>query len=774
MLYRERSLGLIVALWSFAALLIAQPQRTWADTSPERDSSLEQLPSEGRTAFQRGDFEHAVLYWREIVQQSEQNDNPAHLSDALVDLALAYQALGQYHDALESLERARSAAQQAQDPMRTAAALQHIGNIYVTTGPVEKAMPTLMEALDLARQAQQPDLSAAIQNDLGNFFTTQRRYDEALAAYQESTTLAQGTGNLPLAVRAQTNAATASVQQGQYEKARSFLDQAAAALPQVSPSHDTVYGWITLSTLYRTLGQHLPDMRSTGEHRAFEALSTAATRAETLGDRLAASHAWGLLGTLYEDARRYPEALELTERAVFAAQQVHAPESLYRWQWQAGRILKAVERKDEAIAAYRGAVASLQAIRQELSVQYGSIQTSFRTAIGPVYFELVDLLLQRATGLSREQEQAYLGEARETVELLRAAELRDYFHDECVDAARSRVVRLDVVAQSAVVVYPILLPDRTELLVSLPGRLKRVVVPVRADDLAKEVRAFRHTLEKRITKEYLSYAQRLYDWLIRPLEADLTAVSATTLVFVPDGPLRTIPMAALHDGSHFLIEKYALAVTPGLDLTDPRPLQREEMHVFAAGLTESVQGFAPLPYVSTELQALQELYGSRPLLNQGFQTAVMEKELQEKPFSIVHIASHGQFAGDVDKSFLLTFDDKLTIDRLGQVIGSFRYHQQPLELLTLSACETAAGDDRAALGLAGVAIKAGARSALATLWAVNDEAASVLVTEFYRQLKNAGVSRAAALQQAQQKLLSLSRYRHPAYWSPFLLLNNWL
>jgi CHAT domain-containing protein len=152
----------------------------------------------------------------------------------------------------------------------------------------------------------------------------------------------------------------------------------------------------------------------------------------------------------------------------------------------------------------------------------------------------------------------------------------------------------------------------------------------------------------------------------------------------------------------------------------------------------------------------------------------MEQELQEKPFSIVHIASHGQFDSDVTKTFVLTFDDKLTMDRLEQMVGRLRFREDALELLTLSACQTAAGDDRAALGLAGVAIKAGARSALATLWFIDDQASAELVTEFYRQLQNPALSRAKALQQAQLKLLSNSRYEHPTYWAPFLLLNNWL
>ncbi|MGH7410607.1 MAG: CHAT domain-containing protein, partial [Candidatus Methylomirabilis sp.] len=420
-------------------------------------------------------------------------------------------------------------------------------------------------------------------------------------------------------------------------------------------------------------------------------------------------------------------------------------------------------------------VYTLQSIRPELSAGYGGPQTSFRESVGPVYFELVDLLLQRAASLqNRDQVGPYLVEAREAVELFKAAELRDYFRDDCVDTALSKITRLDVVSQTAVVVYPILLPDRTELLVSLPTGLKRFSVPVGVDTLTQEVREFRRTLEKRTTRQYLPHAQRLYDWLIRPLEADLESLRLETLVFVPDGALRTIPMAALHDGKQFLVSKYALGITPGLNLTDPRPINRERTKVLAVGVTEPVQGFPPLPNVSAELQALRSLFGSTTLVDREFLVANLEKKLKDEQFTIVHIASHAEFGGDVKNTFLLTFDDKLTMDRLDQFVGLFKFRDDPLELLTLSACETAAGDDRAALGLAGVAIKAGARSAMATLWQVNDEASAGLVADFYRGLQDPSLSRAVALQRAQVKMLSDPRYDHPGFWSPFLMINNWL
>ena len=104
-------------------------------------------------------------------------------------------------------------------------------------------------------------------------------------------------------------------------------------------------------------------------------------------------------------------------------------------------------------------------------------------------------------------------------------------------------------------------------------------------------------------------------------------------------------------------------------------------------------------------------------------------------------------------------------------LGKYRNHQ--VDLLTLSACQTALGNERAALGLAGVAVKAGVRSAVATLWNVDDEATSLAIRELYRQLRKDGMSKAKALQNAQKMLLSQRKYWHPLYWAPFLLIGNW-
>jgi len=233
-------------------------------------------------------------------------------------------------------------------------------------------------------------------------------------------------------------------------------------------------------------------------------------------------------------------------------------------------------------------------------------------------------------------------------------------------------------------------------------------------------------------------------------------------------------MSALHDGEGFLVSRYAVAVTPGLSLVDPKPLDPERARLLLVGLSEPTRGFPGIPNAARELAAIHELYGGQVLLDEAFETERFERELVAEQPSVVHVASHARFTGDPATSFLLTHDDQLTMEELSQVVAPTQFQAQPLELLTLSACETAAGDERAALGLAGVAIRAGARSALGSLWRIQDVATYELVVGFYEELKDPKVSKAEALRRAQLRLLEGRRFAHPFYWSPFLLISNWL
>ncbi|CUS37113.1 conserved exported hypothetical protein [Candidatus Nitrospira nitrosa] len=759
-------------LFLMAIPLLTATQSESHEVSSPAGSSMK----EGAREFERGAFGTALSHWKRAAELYKSSGNTPAQVEALILSSQASLGLGQSKQALQSLELALGLAQKSGDPLVEAPILGHLGRTYLTMRQLPQASEFLLQAAALGRKQNSSPLLAATLNDLGILLVLQQQDQNALDTFQESVTHAQSVGLPLLAATARTNAARAWLRLKQATNSRLTLDAALEQLQEVTPpSRQTALGLIGVAVTYQRLLPHLPKEHDALLLRTAGALQESSTIAERLGDKRTLSYALGYLGQLYETSFRLDEALQLTRRAVFAAQSVDAPESLYRWQWQLGRQLATIGQLDQAIASYRQATLTLQPIRAELTQASSDGVVGEQDTVKPLFFELADLLLQRAS-LTDDitAVDVDLRAARDAIEAYKTAELRDYFKDECVDAVRSRLTTFDRISADTAVVYPIMFNSRLELLMSLPSGLKRISVPVSADQLTQEIRAFRRLVEKRTTREYLPHAQQLYDWLIRPLETDLSQLNISTLVIVPDSALRTIPLAALHDGTSFLVSKFALAMTPGLTLTDPRPLNRDKLRFLTAGLTTAVQGFPALPYVANEVESIQQLYKSDQLLNNAFQTSRLERELREGKYGGLHIATHGKFSTDVNDSYLLTFDGKLTMQTLDQLIGLFRFRQEPLELLTLSACQTGIGDDRAALGLAGVALKAGARSALATLWFINDEASATLISEFYRQLRDPALSKAVALQRAQQKLLDDRIYGHPAYWSPFLLMNNWL
>ncbi|NEQ27027.1 MAG: CHAT domain-containing protein, partial [Microcoleus sp. SIO2G3] len=264
------------------------------------------------------------------------------------------------------------------------------------------------------------------------------------------------------------------------------------------------------------------------------------------------------------------------------------------------------------------------------------------------------------------------------------------------------------------------------------------------------------------------------DWLIRPAEAALANRSIETLVFVLDGALRNIPMAALYDGQHYLVERYSIALAPGLQLLDPKPLQGR-LRALVAGLSAARENFPPLSFVQTEVDRIQADIRSDVLFNESFTRANLRDRLRRDPVAIVHIATHGQFSSNADDTFILAWDSPIRVNELSQLLETRSLeNRNSLELLVLSACRTAVGDRRATLGLAGVAVRAGARSTIASLWSLDDDSGAVLMSEFYKELAQNPASKAEALRRAQQTLLANPQYAAPRFWAPYVLLGNWL
>ncbi len=736
------------------------------------------LVEQGQRAFETGAFGDAAADWQKALELFRNQGNTNAEIQTSVSLAGVYQAIGQHQSAVQILEQALAQAKQAKDRSMITLAGWKLGAALLMTQEPERASLLLDEALDAAMTNRDFLLAAAIQNDLGNSLASEQKYPEALNAYEESFISSQQNSNVCLAAQALCNAAATAARAGDYEKADDFNTRALQWTEQLDTSHTKAFLLLTAGQTDRQIKLTNAATEKRLMLRAYKSFEQALQIADQLGDLSIKTYALGYLAQLYEQDGQDETALTLTRRAAFAAQQAQMPEALYRWEWQSGRLLKKQGQTELALAEYRRAVQTLQPIRNDLTAGYGNspVRLSFRESVGPLFNELADMLLTQAKSTSdSEQQQKLLLEARDTVENLKTVELEDYLCDECVDALRDRTRVIEAVDKHSAVIYFIPLPTRTEMLVGLSSGLKLFTVDVGATKLDSEVRDFRHNLETRTTYGYLTQAQQFYDWFIRPIRGLLKENQINTLVFVPDGSLRTIPFAALHDGDKFLIQDLAVAVVPGLSLVEPKAIERGKVHLLLNGISEPVQGFAPLNFVTNELDSIDQLASSETLLNEQFTSEELDSKLRDEQFSIVHIASHGQFNRDVHKTFVLTYDNKLTLDGLEAAIRPSQYRGRPVDILVLSACQTAAGDDRAALGLAGVAIKAGARSALASLWFVNDQSTSALITEFYKQLlQSPNMTKAQALQAAQIKLLNDRRYRHPCYWSPYLMVGNWL
>ncbi|MEN8447504.1 MAG: CHAT domain-containing protein, partial [Cyanobacteria bacterium J06555_13] len=472
-------------------------------------------------------------------------------------------------------------------------------------------------------------------------------------------------------------------------------------------------------------------------------------------------------------SHQWKEAQLLTEAALTTAQTINAADIAYQWQWQLGRLLKQQNKPEEALQAYRAAFNSLQSIHQDLSATHQGLQFSFRDSVEPIYRELVDLLLQPAQN-ARHQEARHQ-EARTVIEALQVAELDNFFRTACLDA--QKVALEDVEETDAAVVYPIILSDRIEIIVSLPGQpLQQFTTPVLQAELAQTIADWRLMLEKPFTApEGKVLGQTLYQWLIAPMQPALADAQVTTLAFVLDGVLRNVPMAALHTGEHYLVEDYEIALSPGLQLLGPRALQDIGSKVLLAGLTQPRHGFSGLSHVATELRTVQSLADSHLLLDEDFTAQRLAQQINRANQPIVHLATHGKFSSNLDETFILAWDRRIPVVEMSDLLKTGDLNRQdPIELLMLSACETAAGDNRAALGLAGIALQSGTRSTLASLWSVDDASSALFVEQFYQQLNQPDTSKANALRQAQLALLQNADYRHPRYWSAYVLIGNWL
>ncbi|HCF28526.1 MAG TPA: hypothetical protein DEV81_15300 [Cyanobacteria bacterium UBA11049] len=698
---------------------------------------------------------------------------------ALGNLGNAYRLMGEYKVAIAYLQSSLKVANEINNRIYRASSLNSLGNAYINLAKVNYRQ---------ANSARQRGDAA----EADRFREISFQYDtKALKYFQDSLNLASAQKDSKAQLRVLIDSIPPLHRTQAVALAERTMQQALALLEDIPDSREKVYAILDLANLLI-----LPAVEATGfalECAKPEKLSQvqklnekAISIARHLQDSRAESFANGQLGHIYECRGDYQQALNFTRQAQWSAdQKLKSKDSLYLWQWQSGRIFKAQSQYSQAIKAYEQAVSTLEEIRSDLLTEDRDLQLDFRDTVDPIYRELTQLRLEQAAlpSIQPAKRNKELNSALTTIESLKLAELQNYFGNDCVLSLPSTRIDLTLTGTKTAIFSSIILQERTAILVSLPNGDKRLGwIDLDSKKLRQVINEFRRGLERYRDLDYdPKQAQQLYDWIVRPFAGDLEAMQIKTLVFVQDGILRSVPMSALYDGKKFLVQKYAIATTPSLALTAPKNSNSKQRKALALGLTKQAtvddRFFPALTNVETEISQIEaQIPGSKELLDDKFTRLRLQQELSKTVYPIIHIATHGKFGTEPEDTFLVTGNnDKLTITDLETAIRSINRNSDAVELLFLTACQTAVGDDRAALGLAGVAVSAGVRSALASLWFIQDAPTVTLVTKFYHHWHKLGASKAEALQVAQQALIaSGGQYAHPAYWAPFILIGNWL
>ncbi len=743
------------------------------NNSPESSQILAQtLDVQGHLQLARGQGETALQTWEQAAKIYTQTGDWAKFTRNRIVSAQALQMLGLYTQAKKILTEVQQSLEKQEDSALKSIGLRSLGDVLRIVGDSDESQQVLKQSLKVALSLQaNPEIAEALIS-LANAAQDQGDAEASLDFYRQAAAI-----SIPPTMRIQLllNQFSFLLKTKQWSSAFALVPQVQLEINKLPPSRIAAYAQINFA-------QNLARLKQEANGIAFSwidiahLLAKAIEQTQSLEDKRAESYALGTLGWLYEQTKQFTDAQSLTQKALFIAQSIDASDIGYQWEWQMGRLLKSKGDNKEAISYYSKAIETLQSLRSDLATTNQGIQFTFRESVEPVYRELVELLVQTKGNLEPPPDN--LRQARFLIETLQLAELDNFFRQACLTAK----VEIDQVVeqdQSAAIVYPIILPDRLEVILKLPGQkdLKHYATNIVKQDVDRTLEQLQENIPEPHTLRLVqSLSAQVYDWLIRPAEAELGKNEIKTLVFVLDGALRNIPMASLYDGKQYLIEKYALALTPGLQLFDPQAIPKRQLQALTAGLSEARLGFSALPNVERELQAIQLQVETKVLLNQQFTSEALQKQMKSLPFKVIHLATHGQFSSDVNKTFVLSWDKQIKVNELSSFLRTREENKpEPVELLVLSACETASGDNRAALGLAGVAVRAGARSTLASLWNIDDESTSILMSHFYQELaKTPNITKAEALRRAQLALLQNPSYQRPRFWAPYVLVGNWL
>ena len=547
---------------------------------------------------------------------------------------------------------------------------------------------------------------------------------------------------------------------------RAYAELKPADFDQLS-AIESIYARLNLAENLLALAQTAPNNRtglSTDLPMVKSLVDKASSQAEAIGDSRALSFALGLNAEVRKlEGASTSDIATVYRQALSLAQSVQADDAAYRFAYELAQLDEAQGAVDSARQEYQIAITSLAQVREDLIAVNSDLRFNFREKIEPVYRDFIRFVVANAN--------PDFAEAVAVYESLQRAEIENFLRCGRLLPA-SRTENLD-----AVTFYLMNLGDRIEVVTFESGNYYGYSVPAgeiskAAENLTVNIQSpsFLATPEE----EFLPYSQHLYNALLKPAEESGILFVSQRLNFVLDTPFQSIPMGMMHDGRQYLAETHT--ISNALRLQRSEPTLSDKSRALFAGLIETgpsaddprvPDSFGALPETEFEAIAIQETLRSKTLLDNAFTIERFADEVATGNYQAVHVSTHGQFSSVPEQTFLVAWDELIDIQDIAR---TFRGAGN-IDLLVLSACQTAAGDERSVLGLAGVAIQSGARSAIASLWLVDTIGSSVLMEQFYEGIGK-GFNQAEALQQAQVTLLNSTSFSHPFYWAPFVLVGG--
>lgn len=533
-----------------AAIFFSGAGLACADVASVRVPAAQSM-QHGLNFFSMGRFEQAIEEWQAAADSYRKQKNVDGDVVAHVHITEAYAALGRFPDAIKTLNAARELLVNLDRPVLQLAITSSLGNTYVLAGNFDAARETLILSIRQAGALKNDEVLATAHNNLGNLYLKQNRLRKAVTHYRHAAKVARRSGDVEVEARATINQARSLIDIKQGRAALLLLKSAGGLLAQQENSHHKAQGLITVGRLYSVYGDR------TAEAERF--LKEGGRVAQAIYDTRAHSFGLGYLAQLYEREQRFEKALRITNLAIRDALEIGADELLYRWQWQQARLMNQLGEPTQALIAYRGALKTLQQARRGLNASSARKHSFFESA-GRLYADYAALLMQQSDAVASEQQRRdHLMAARDAIEAQKVLEFQGYFTKA---QGKGLPIDSDGVSQlklGGAAIYTVLLPQRLELLVSLPDDMKRFVVKIDAGMLASEIELFRKLLAQKDSKQHLPHAKKLYKWLFAPLEETLASNGIETVVVVPDSFLHALPVAALNDGEQSLLQRFDIA-----------------------------------------------------------------------------------------------------------------------------------------------------------------------------------------------------------------------